>query len=350
MLTITLRDLQWRARRFALGILATTLVFATTLLLVGIHRSFQEESTRTVQMFGADSWVVPAGVSGPFTADAPLHESVAGRVKRARGVRAADPVVLFRQVAYDSAGEERDVNVIAYRREGVVRPDFVRGREPSKAGEVAVDDRLEVELGERLSMGRVQVRVVGFTHGITYYGGTPAMLMGLRAGQRMAFEGDPLATAIITDGVPRSSPRGLKVMSETEVRDDLRRPFSAATNTLGGLVVILWLVASGIVGMMVYLSGLDRMLDFAVFKAIGVRPRTLLRAMVLQVLLLALSSALIAAVAANVVAPLFPIDVVLEKTAYLALLAAALGVGLVASLISVRQVSRIDPALAFARN
>ena len=48
MLTITLRDLQWRARRFALGVVATALVFTTTLLLVGVHASFTDETASTV--------------------------------------------------------------------------------------------------------------------------------------------------------------------------------------------------------------------------------------------------------------------------------------------------------------
>ena len=349
MLTITLRDLQWRARRFGLGVAATGLVFAATLLLAGVHASFQAESTRTVRAFGADRWIVPADVSGPFTANSPLNAGERRRVLFTPGVTAAVPVALFRHVAREG-GREHPVNVIAYGLGGIVRPRVVAGRGLAHAGEVVADERVRVPLGRRLTLGDVALRVVGHTRDLTYFAGTPALLVTIHDGRRIAFDGAPLNTAIITRGVPGAPIAGLKVMDFSAVRSDLRRPTEGATTTIAVLALILAVVAAGIIGLMSYLSNLDRLVDFALFKAIGVPTQKLLAGLVLQVVALALAAALTAGGLAWLLAPTFPIGVELSGGAYLALLALALGVGLLVSLISIRQATAVDPALAFGRN
>src|SRR4051812_771217 len=67
VLFVSLRDLQWRRRRFLIGVLAAGLVFALTLLMSGVSASFTNEIKHTVAAFDVDSWIVPSGVSGPFT-------------------------------------------------------------------------------------------------------------------------------------------------------------------------------------------------------------------------------------------------------------------------------------------
>ena len=67
MLFVSLRDLQWRRRRFLIGVLAAGLVFALTLLISGVSASFGDEIKHTVNSFQVDAWIVPADVSGPFT-------------------------------------------------------------------------------------------------------------------------------------------------------------------------------------------------------------------------------------------------------------------------------------------
>jgi putative ABC transport system permease protein len=348
MLTITLRDLQWRARRFSLGVAATGLVFATTLLLVGVHASFEQEATRTVSLFGADRWIVPAGVSGPFTADSPLPAGAQRKVMETPGLW-AEPVAFFRHVARDGA-EEHVLNVIAYDPRGLmVRPRIVEGRALKREGEVVADERAGVAVGRTVTVGGVPLEVVGHTRDLTYFAGTPALLMTIADGQRIAFHGEPLATALVTKGVPQRPIGGLKAMDFSAVRADLQRPTSGATTTIAVLAVLLATVAAGILGLMTYLSGLDRMMDFAVFKAIGVRNGRLLGGLVLQVVLLALTASVLAGVIATLIAPAFPIGVRLTGGTYLGLIGAALAISLLVSLVSVRQATSVDPALAFGR-
>ena len=349
MLTITLRDLQWRARRFALGVAATSLVFSMTLVLAGLVRGFNSEVQRTVDTFRGDAWVIPRGVSGPFTATSPVPDSARIRLLNAPGVRSVEPVVILRHTARDGS-KDHPVNVIAGRPGGVVDPAITDGRALARDGEAVADDRSGIGPGDTITLGRLSLKVVGRTHGLSYFAGTPVLVMSLDDGRRLAYGGATLATALITHGVPARPVAGLKVMDVAAVKKDLRKPVAGATTTIAILALILAFIAMGIIGLMTYLSGLDRLVDFAVFKAIGVRTGKLLTGLVMQVVLLAVTSALIASLIALVIAPLFPLAVELPFLTFAGLLGLAIFVGLLVSLVNVRQATRVDPALAFGRN
>ena len=92
---ISVRDLQWRRRRFAIAVVATALIFALSLLLSGVRASFDNEIHRTVRSFGADAWLMKAGSIGPFTAPRPLPASRTLVVRKLPGVRRADPVIML---------------------------------------------------------------------------------------------------------------------------------------------------------------------------------------------------------------------------------------------------------------
>src|SRR5437879_3797156 len=96
MLFVSLRDLQWRRRRFFIGVCAAGLVFALALVITGISQSFHNEVWRTINAIDADAWVVPQKASGPFTATTLLPSSYAADLARQPGVEKAAPVLLLR--------------------------------------------------------------------------------------------------------------------------------------------------------------------------------------------------------------------------------------------------------------
>jgi hypothetical protein len=104
MILVTLRDMQWRARRIVLGLAATSLVLAIAALLGALHDGFLDETDRTIGFFGADTWVVPAGVSGPFTSNSPIPTGLADAVRAEPGTQEVTPVAIFRHSVDDDAG------------------------------------------------------------------------------------------------------------------------------------------------------------------------------------------------------------------------------------------------------
>jgi putative ABC transport system permease protein len=188
---------------------------------------------------------------------------------------------------------------------------------------------------------------VGLADAVTFYFGTPTLVLSIADVQRLAFAGQALASAIVTRGVPRAAAPGLRVLTDDQVVHDLERPMKNSDQTLSLVNALLWIVAAGIIGSIVYLSALERGHDFAVLKATGATNRSLLTGLALQAVVLATAAALLAAVLAAFLAPIFPFTVSIPGGAYVSLVAVALAVGLLSSLAGLRRAVRVDPALAF---
>ena len=348
MTLITLRDMQWRARRIAIGLGATALVLAIAALLGALHGGFLDETDRTIEFFGADEWVVPKGVSGPFTSNSPVRVAAAEPIHSQAGVEKVTPVAIFRHVVRGTGQTYTDVNVIAYAPGGVVVPRTVEGRAPKVKGEAAVDVQLGVDVGDTIHVAGRELAVVGKVSGLTYNGGTPTVLMTLEEGQLIGYDGRDLASAFAVRGDVKNLPDGLTSMSPTAVRNDLRRPLAIATTAIGLVAALLWLVAAGIVGMLAYLSGLDRHRDFAVYKAHGVSTLRLQASLLLEGAIVSMVAGGLALLFAYLLVPLFPVTIGMSLADCLRLLGLSLLVGIVASALSVRRVVSVDPMIAFA--
>jgi putative ABC transport system permease protein len=183
---------------------------------------------------------------------------------------------------------------------------------------------------------------------MTYFAGIPRVTISVRLAQRLGLNNQRLATAIVTQGRPRTVPRSFTMLENREVKQDLARPINPAKDTISLIRVLLWIVASGIIGAIVYLSVLERVGDFAVLKAIGVSGRSLLGGLLLQAVLLSLLSALLAVGLQAAIAPAVAMSVEVPTVSFLTLPLIAVVVGALASFLGLRRALSVDPALAFA--
>jgi putative ABC transport system permease protein len=346
MWLFTVRDLQYRRRRFLLGVIGTALVFAVTLLLAGMADALDGEADRNIQAVGADAFVVRAGAGGPFSSLSAMPDTVVEQVATSPGVTQADPFVM----AFATTGGERevDVTIIGYRPGGLGPPVPVAGRQPSRPNEAMVDKSTGFDLGDTFSLNGLELTVVGQVDHMTLRGGVGDVYLNIRDAQSAVFKGNRIVTAIVTKGVPADAAAlGLKAVSPQAARSDLLRLFSDALDAVDLVRVLLWTVAIGVVGVTISLSALERVRDFAVLKALGVASNTLMASLALQAMIVSLAASVIAIVAGHVIAPLFPLPVYLSPGDSAALVVIAAGVGVVASLAALRSAVGADPAEAF---
>jgi putative ABC transport system permease protein len=342
---IGLRDLQWRRLRFAIAVAATGLVFALGLVMSGVSASFDNEIDRTVGSFAADAWLVRANSFGPFTGPATMSERRVRSAKRLPGVRAADAVAVLR--ATTTTPDRRNVNLLGVVPGGVGSPPGDSGRILASGRGAIVDASLGLEHGARLDLNGKSFRVAGLTHGRTFFAGIPTVTVSLRAAQEIGLDGEPLATAVVTRGRPKVIPRGFAVLSNADVRRDLARPIQQAKETIGFIRLLLWVVAGGIIGAIVYLSALERSRDFAALKAIGVSTRHLLAGLCLQAVVLSWLAALLAVALEEAIAPMIAMSVEIPALTFATLPIAAMLVGVSASCLALRRAVGVQPALAF---
>ena len=344
MWVIALRDLQMRRRRFVVAVIAVGLVFAITLLLDGFTQSLHNEVDRTVHAFDADSWLVPAGSSGPFTPDHLVSATAATRAT-VHGARSVWPILaLGTSITKDDGGDPVNVNVIGT----AERIPLQSGRWAVGPGEVVANDDLGVGIGRTLTISKHRFTVVGRTAHLRYFAGTNSLFLPIDVAQRVFVFGSPLATGFVVRGAVRGPlPRAVTAMTNAEVITSLRRPVKVASSTIGFVDILLWIVAAGIIGTILYMTSVERLRDFAALKAIGARNGQLFVGIAAQALVLSIASGLVAWVGAQLLAPVFPIIVEIPIRSYPLTMGVAIAVGLLGSVAGVRRAMTIDPALAF---
>jgi putative ABC transport system permease protein len=341
---ISLRDLEWRRRRFAIAVLAAGVVLALALLLSGVKASFDNEISRTVDSFGADEWLVAEGAVGPFTAPIGFPAARVDEVRAAPGIRRADPVAIVGATAATPGAE--NVKVIGAV-PGGVGPASDLVTQLARPDAAVVDASLGVHEGGEVTLSGTRFTVVGVTHGHTYFAGVPTVVVSLDSAQQLGFAGRPLATVIVSEGAMSDPPAGFTALKNGDVKRDLNRPVASAKQTIDLIRRLLWLVSAGIIGAIVYLSALERTSDFAVFKAIGVSTGSLVRGLLGQTIVLALLAVAIAIVLERAIEPFSAMKPEVPLRGYLELAVASVVAGAVASVAALRRATRIDPALAF---
>lgn len=345
MLFAALRDMQWRKRRLVITIISTGLIFddacfdRTRERLPGggpAHRRFH--GCRCIRRQIRRCWT--------FLGSIPFPDVDLARVAAEPGVMAAAPLGSVGTIMKEGTST-RNVTVFGAPEHGPGMPRVSEGRSPSKPDEVAASSTMGRHLGDTVEVGARRLRVVGIVPNSTALAKIPNVFLTTEGLQKLAYNGQPNITSIGIIGMPRQLPEGYQTFDRVGAVNDLVRPLKVAVNSISIVAVLLWIVAVLIVGSVVYLSALERLRDFAVFKAIGTPTRSIMAGLALQALVIALLAAVVGVVLAQVLAPLFPMIVAVPVGAYLALPVAAIVIGLFASVAGLKRVVTVDPAQAF---
>lgn len=348
MIRLSLRDLQWRRRRFTIVVLVASMAFGLGLVMSGVMNQMQREGENTVALFGADKWVVADGVGGPFTSSQLLDGRLAEQIASAPDVTSASPLIIGRTIV-----GEVDVNIVGYDPDSPLLPDkLARARDRTGGDGAIADVTLHRAIGDEIALGGQSIPITALVEDTAFFFSAPTVFLPLPDVQRLLFAGqdvvstvmiqgriDPATSAV--DGVP------LDVLTNTDVRADFDRVLRSTTDTIGIINILLWLMAAGIVAAIVYVGVLERTREFATLKAMGTTNRSLFGGLVLQAAAIAIVSALASVVVAWAVSPMFGFPVTVPLDAYLRLPIVAVVVGTLASLAGIRKITHIDPALAF---
>jgi putative ABC transport system permease protein len=347
VLLLTIRDLRHRAVRFIVVTVLTSVVLALLFLMTGLVEHFHREPHQAVAVIGADRWILPVGISGPFTASATLPADV---------VASSDPTVLAPVVvargslAHDEldAADADEVVIIGHLIGGLGSPDVVDGRAIAGAGEIVIDRSADVDVGDAVVLSGAPFTVVGLVEDATVLAGFPLAFVDLGDAQDLAFQTRAVVSAVLVDGDAPEAPAGTRVVTSSAVADDALGPLENAIASVELIRFLLWVVAAIIIGAVVYLSALERHRDFAVLRAIGASNRRLAAGLALQGVLVALVAVALAAALQVLLRPAFPLRVQVPARAYWQLPLLAVALALVTGMAGMRRVARTDPAAAFA--
>lgn len=341
------RDLVWRARRWLIATIGTAVAFCVALLLSGFLASFASEATNTVEAVGGDGFVVRATASGPFTSLSPITADHLAALQADPGVRSVTPLVSTPYTArFDGVDGPSDVQLMG-RADGPAPWPVTEGRAIAAPGEVVIDDRSPVDIGEVIMMGNKPFTVVGHSHGRTVVAGRPVIWLSVADAQGLVLGGQPLVNGFVVEGKPTVLPEGTQYLTRGEARADLLRLVRPIMESITTFRLLMWVVSSAIVASVLYLTALDRVRDFAVFKATGTRDRELVLSLLAQSILLALVASAFSTGLAYLLAPTFPTPVLFTSTLLILAPVIAMAIGALGSIAGVRRAITTDPATAF---
>jgi putative ABC transport system permease protein len=339
--------LRYRYRQFLIAVVGAGLVLAMALLMSGLAGGFTAEIDRTVGGVGAQSWVLSDNAHGSIAGAQVFPQADVTAIAHSAGVTKAAPLVILLQQTMRLNGKNTSVEVFGVQPGSLGDPAVTGGQALSGPGQLVADVSAGVGPGTSVTVGATAFRVVGQVTNRTMLAGTPVVYMTLHDAQELALGGQPLVTAVATQGVPASVPAGLNVQSSSVIEQTELDNLSGAISTLTNAKFIMWLVAAIIIGALLYVSALQRVRDFAVIKALGSSTRSLFGGLALQSVVITLLSAAFAMIICNFMTGLFKQPVAIPATAFLTLPAIAVGVGLIASLAGLQRATSADPAMAF---
>jgi putative ABC transport system permease protein len=347
LLTITVADLVFRVKQFAIAVIGVSLVLAMALLLTGLADGFEAEVAGTVNGVGATTWVLAKSAQGRITAFSAFPELAAVAVQHESGVQQASPFLLVPAQVAHIDGKSVTVHLAGVELGGLGDPGVASGHQLAGAHQVVVDDVVKVPLGGTIVLGGQTFSVVGKTTDRTLTGGTGVVYMPLPSAQSVTLGGQELITAVVTRGTPEHVPSGLVSLPPSRVITDTVGQLSGAVSSIENTRWLMWAVAAFIVGSLLYVAALQRSRDFAVLKAVGSSSALLFGSLLLQSVIVTLFATVIAELIVNLLVPLFSQPVHLTFDAYASLPFVALIVGGIASVAALRQVMAADPAAAF---
>jgi putative ABC transport system permease protein len=221
------------------------------------------------------------------------------------------------------------------------------GRAASTPDEVAVSSTLGRQIGDDVEIASRRLRIVGIVENSTALANLPNVFLTTPGAQQLVYGGQPLVSSIGIRGTIGQIPDGYRAIDRAGAIADLLRPLKVAVNSITIVAVLLWVVAALVVGSVIYLSALERLRDFAVFKAIGVPTTNIAAGLAMQSVIVALLAALVGAGLSRLLGPLFPMQVIVPAAAFIALPVVAVVIGLIASATGLQRAVSVDPALAF---
>lgn len=348
MLAITLADLRFRYRQFLIAVVGTAVVLAMALLLAGLAEGFHSELRDTVRGVGADRWVLSDQAHGRITSVTTFDAAAVAAIRRAPGVTRAYGLVVLPQEVMRVGQRLVTLNVMGVDVGGLGSPRASTGRALQGKGEVVLDSRAGVSPGAVVRFGSTSFRVVGTVTDRTLIGGIPIAYLSLPDAQATLLGGRPVVTAVVTKGVPKSVPAGLAIQTDDRVENASLDALSSAVASIKKSRSLMWVIAVIIVAALIYVSALQRVRDFAVLKALGSSSTALFGSLCLQAVIVTLLGAGVGTALSTVMTGLFDQPVTVPSSAYATLPLVAVVVGVVASLVALRQATGADPVKAFA--
>ena len=364
MVPVARRNLFAEKGRFVISVSGVALAVLLIMTVLALYRGWSRAGEVFEQLPG-ELWVVQQGTSDPFHSLSLVEPADIERVAGIDGVQAVVPV-LSRQMNFAPGGNEQSVRLLALDFGDFAPSPDIQQRFLPPQGQIVIDETLSrktgLKKGDRLTIGGVDLAVahvgprggdvlsqfafVNFEDARAIFGIAEIVNYGMV----VLDEGAPASAveAAIVEGHPDLQVYTAKGFAES-VRKEIDESFIPIILIL---VIIGFVVGTAVVGLTIYTATIERTREFGVMKAVGAGAGFLYRIVLAQAAMLTAGGFALGVLGAMAVArlaseavPEFATDFQVRDIA--GVLAVAGVMAVLASLVPVRRVNAIDPALVF---
>ena len=355
------RQLLAKRGRTIAGVAGIGVALLLVLALNAIFAGLEGRLTAYIDRSGADVIVAQEGVKTMHMTQSALPASAVGAIAAVPGVAAAEGI-LYKSAFIERGGK---TGVVALVGGGSVPDNAARPR----PGEIVIDqalaDKLALARGDTVRVLGAPLRVADEIKGTAAIAGSFAFVNRTTLARALQAEGivsyvlvraradvdaQSLASAIArrVPGVTAST-RPEFAASERRVVGDM------STDIVRGMTLVGFIVGIAVAGLVAYSLTLSQLRDWGVLRAIGLSARRALALVVVQVgalvvggFALALAFVFALAAVAPRLSPTLVLAIEAGDVAMAALVAGA--VALVAALIPIVRVARLEPASVYRRS
>ena len=372
MKTLFLKDMRYRQARVVLTALGITVLISLILLLGGIMNGMRIQARQYVESTGADLWISAEGSGGAFIGFSLVVEEYMAFLNAGQGLvpNSASPLV-FAQARPNVRGKSTKAIVVGYKLGQLGGPKrAMEGRmftpsnfedyrpEDPVPYEVVVDEKMGLEIGEQITLGDEKVRVVGKTSSLMFVLDTPLLFMDVRIAQKLLLGNTPHVNMMIAK-VNENFP-----IPEVATQYDEFETIETRTlrQTVGNIIeyyvdepmkavqflrVMLWLAAGILVGMITYVTMLEKTQEIGVLKAIGAANSYVMSLLLKQVALMSAVGVILGLALSYVFATAAPIFVKINFVESIIVAGISFIVCCGSGYLAARKAITVDPMIAF---
>ena len=369
MNTLFLKDMRYRRARVILTGLGITVLVSLILLLGGIMNGMRIQARQYVESTEADIWVSADGSGGAFIGFSMLTEEYFPTYIGEGFVAESASPLIFAQARPIIRDNTTKTIIVGSR--GLGGPKLItEGRMFKKSEgysamntvplEVVVDEKMGLEIGERIIIGNETLKVVGKTESLMFVLDTPLLFMDIRTAQQALFREYPHVNMMIAKVKPNYEPEQValtrssqgegvieaRTMEQT-LNDIIEYYVDEPMKAVQFLRVMLWLAAGLLVGMITYVTMMDKTQEIGVLKAVGASNGYVMALLLKQVALISVIGVLLGFILSYIFAAAAPIFVAIHFVESIIVACISFVVCCGSGYLAARKAIRVDPMIAF---
>jgi len=371
--TLALRNLFHDGIRFVGTLIGISFAIILVTVQLGLYLGFSRQITGMVDHADADLWIVRQGTQS-FEQASALDGGERQLAMAVEGVASVTPLLVSFLEWRKPNGEATTVVIVGTPRSGGLLPwNIIKGAaaDITVPNGVIVDDTYLDELGisglgDTAQIEGRTVRVAALTHGIRAFTTTPYVFMTLDRARSLVGFGSADATHLLVRVAPGADVSAVQARLQARLPDTeivTQQNFSARSrnywlfSTGAGFALIAGAILGLIVGTVIvaqtlYASTKDHIDEFATLRAIGATSGYIHKVIMCQALISAAIGFSLAALASVGIVYLTTdsvLPIIITMPLLVALLVMTVLMCGVSAMAAIAKVTRIDPAVVFAR-